>query len=167
MSSHLKDSQYIEIVNNILDNEDFQKIKKIEHHGISRYDHSLKVSYYSYKVSKMLKLDYEQVAVGGLLHDFFLSKEDRDMKDRAVSFFVHPKKALQMSENIFDLTLKEKDMIKSHMFPMSLSIPKYLESWIVSSVDKVVAVNELSLKCSFKLKYVYSLFLLFIFRTIR
>ena len=77
MSSHKKDLQYMSIVNNILNNEEFLKIKKIEHHGISRYDHSLKVSYYSYKIAKILHLDYEQTAIGGLLHDFFLSPEDR------------------------------------------------------------------------------------------
>ena len=43
------DTMYIEIVNNILNNDEFNKIKEIEHHGISRLDHSLKVSYYSYK----------------------------------------------------------------------------------------------------------------------
>ena len=76
------DLRYRKIVKNILDNEEFNKIKNIEHHGITRYDHSLKVSYYSYKIAKTLKLDYRQVARGGLLHDFFLSGEDRTFKDK-------------------------------------------------------------------------------------
>ena len=67
------DIQDRKIVNHILNNEEFLKIKKIEHHGISRYEHSMKVSYYSYKIAKALRLDYEQVARGGLLHDFFLN----------------------------------------------------------------------------------------------
>ena len=67
------DFEYINIVKHILSNDKFNEIKKIEHHGISRFDHSLKVSYYSYKVAKFLKLDSEEVARGGLLHDFFLS----------------------------------------------------------------------------------------------
>ena len=149
------------IVNNILDNKEFLKIKKIEHHGISRYDHSLKVSYYSYKIAKFLHLDYEQTAVGGLLHDFFLSPEDRTQSDRLKSVFTHPKQAVSMAKNYFNLTTKEEDMIRSHMFPINLSIPKYAESWIVSMVDKCVATNELALKFRFKLKYAYNLFLLF------
>ena len=149
------------IVNNILDNKEFLKIKKIEHHGISRYDHSLKVSYYSYKIAKFLYLDYEQTAVGGLLHDFFLSPEDRTQSDRLKSVFTHPKQAVSMAKNYFNLTTKEEDMIRSHMFPINLSIPKYAESWIVSMVDKCVATNELALKFRFKLKYAYNLFLLF------
>ena len=51
------DIEYNNIVQNILENEEFNKIKKIEHHGISRFDHSLKVSYYAYRVAKFLKLD--------------------------------------------------------------------------------------------------------------
>ena len=161
MSSHKKDLQYMSIVNNILDNKEFLKIKEIEHHGISRYDHSLKVSYYSYKIAKFLHLDYEQTAVGGLLHDFFLSPEDRTQSDRLKSVFTHPKQAVSMAKNYFNLTTKEEDMIRSHMFPINLSIPKYAESWIVSMVDKCVATNELALKFRFKLKYAYNLFLLF------
>ena len=161
MSSHKKDLQYMSIVNNILDNDEFSKIKRIEHHGISRYDHSLKVSYYSYKIAKALHLDYEQTAVGGLLHDFFLSPEDRTQKDRLVSVFTHPKQAVDMAKSQFDLTTKEIDMIRSHMFPINLSVPKYAESWIVSMVDKCVATNEFAIKFRFRLKYAYNLFLLF------
>lgn len=161
MSSHKKDLQYMSIVNNILDNDEFLKIRQIEHHGISRYDHSLKVSYYSYKIAKALHLDYEQTAVGGLLHDFFLSPEDRTQKDRLVSVFTHPKQAVDMAKSQFDLTTKEIDMIRSHMFPINLSVPKYAESWIVSMVDKCVATNEFAIKFRFRLKYAYNLFLLF------
>ena len=161
MSSHKKDLQYMSIVNNILNNDEFLKIKKIEHHGISRYDHSLKVSYYSYKIAKALHLDYEQTAVGGLLHDFFLSPEDRTQKERMKSVFTHPKQAVSMAKSHFELTKKEEDMIRSHMFPINLSVPKYAESWIVSMVDKCVATNEFAIKFRFRLKYAYNLFLLF------
>ncbi len=161
MSSHKNDLQYMKIVNNILDNEEFLKLQKIEHHGISRYDHSLKVSYYSYKVAKLMHLDYEQTARGGLLHDFFISKEDRTSKERFISTFTHPKLAVKTAKSQFTLTKKEEDMIRSHMFPINLSVPKYMESWIISLVDKAVATNEFSVKCKFKLKYAYNLFLIF------
>ena len=161
MSCHKKDLQYMSIVNNILDNDEFLKIKQIEHHGISRYDHSLKVSYYSYRIAKILHLDYEQTAVGGLLHDFFLSPENRTQKERMKSVFTHPKQAVEMARTQFELTKKEEDMIRSHMFPINLSVPKYAESWIVSLVDKCVATNEFAIKFRFRLKYAYNLFLLF------
>ena len=150
-----KDLQYRQLVGHILENEEFLKIKKIEHHGISRYDHSVKVSYYSYKIAKALRLDYEEVARGGLLHDFFLSPEKRSKKERFVSVFVHPKQAVETAKSNFNLTKKEEDMIRAHMFPINLTVPKYLESWIVSFVDKGVALNEFSVKCGFRLRFAY------------
>ncbi len=155
------------IVRDILNNEEFNKIQDIEHHGISRYDHSLKVAYYSYKVAKMLHLDYRETARGGLLHDFFISPEDRTSKDKFISTFVHPKIALETAKQNFSLSRKEEDMIRSHMFPINLSVPKYAESWIVSTIDKIVATEELGLKFRYKLKYVYTAVMLFIFSFVR
>ena len=161
MDSQIQDLEYLGIVKNIMENKQLNKIRNIEHHGVNRFDHSMRVSYYSYKIAKALHLNYVETARGGLLHDFFLSPVERTTKDRLVSTFVHPKKALETAKSEFALSLKEQDMIRSHMFPINLSVPKYLESWIVSGVDKVVAVNELSLKFKFKLRYAYNILLLF------
>lgn len=160
-------TEYLNLVNHILNNEEFKKIKNIEHHGVTRYDHSLRVSYYSYKISKFLKLDYKQVATGGLLHDFFLSDEDRNKKDRFLSTFNHPKKAVLKASEEFNITEKEKDIIRTHMFPINLSIPKYAESWIVSTVDKVVGTYEFSRKFGYKLVYATNLFMIFILNSIK
>lgn len=160
MSSHKNDLQYMNIIKNYINNENFQKTKEIEHHGITRFDHSLKVSYYSYKIAKALKLDYAETAVGGLLHDFFINDNNWSKKQQIESYFNHPKLALETALKEFDLSVKEQDMIRSHMFPVNISVPKYLESWIVSSVDKCIALEELSLKFKFKIKYAYDLLLL-------
>lgn len=154
-----RDKNYINIVNNILDNEEFNKIKTIEHHGTTRFDHSIRVSYYSYKLAKMLRLDYQEVARAGLLHDFFLSDEDRKFKDRFLSTFTHPKKAVENSERVFGINDKEKDIIQSHMFPIYISLPKYAESWIVSLVDKFIGTYEFSKKFSYAIN-IYLVFLI-------
>ena len=161
------DLRYRKIVKNILDSEEFNKIKNIEHHGITRYDHSLKVSYYSYKIAKTLKLDYRQVARGGLLHDFFLSDEDRTFKDKFLSTFVHPKKAEKNAIKYFGVTEKEADMIRSHMFPVNLTIPRYAESWVVNIVDKVVGIYEFGMKFSKQLRYASNLYLLFLINILK
>lgn len=161
MSSHKNDLQYMNIIRNYINNEKFQETRNIEHHGITRFEHSLKVSYYSYKIAKTFRLDYEETAVGGLLHDFFISPQNMTTKEKAESYFTHPKKALNTAISEFDLSAKEQDIIRSHMFPMNISIPKYMESWIVSAVDKCIAVEELSIKFKLKIKYAYALFLIF------
>ena len=162
-----KDIEYKEIVNHILTSDEFNKIKKIEHHGVTRFDHSLKVSYYSYKLAKTLRLDSEEVARGGLLHDFFMSAEDRTKKDRFISTFVHPKKAVKNADSVFSISEKEQDIIRTHMFPVNLAVPKYAESWLVSLVDKAVAIAEFSHKFGYKLAYFVNVYLLFFINNIK
>ena len=68
---------------------------------------------------------------------------------------------------MFDLSVKQQDMIRSHMFPINISVPKYAESWIVSMVDKCVALEEFSHKFKFQIKYAYNLLLLFLISNIK
>lgn len=162
-----KDIEYKEIVNHILSSDEFNKIKKIEHHGVTRFDHSLKVSYYSYKLAKVLKLDSEEVARGGLLHDFFMSDEDRTVKDRFVSTFIHPKKAVKNANDVFNISDKEQDIIRTHMFPINLAVPKYVESWLVNFVDKGVGLAEFTHKFGYKFAYALNVYLLFFINNIK
>ncbi|MCI9234154.1 MAG: HD domain-containing protein [Bacilli bacterium] len=161
------DREYNKIVYHILVNEEFNKIKSIEHHGVTRYDHSLKVSYYSYKIAKFLHLDYRDVARGGLLHDFFLSNEERTSKERFLSTFIHPKRAVEKSLENFELTEKEIDMIRTHMFPINIAIPKYAESWVVSFVDKGVAMIEFEKKFQVRLAYLFNVYFLLLLNHMR
>ena len=138
----INDKEYNKIVKDILDNEKFKKIKEEKHHGINRYDHSLKVSYKSYLYAKKYNLDYVSVARAGLLHDFFINN-DLTKKEQKVSAFVHPYKSLENSTKYFDLNKKEENIIISHMFPtIPHKIPKYKESYIVSIIDKIIATKE-------------------------
>ena len=136
-----KDDNYMNIVGNILDNEEFNQIKRIEHHGTTRFEHSVRVSYYSYKISKLLHLDYVETARAGLLHDFFLNKYNT--KNSRKLLVSHPSIALNNAKKHFVLSDKEKNIIKCHMFPVSISVfPKYRESVVVSLVDKVMWFYE-------------------------
>ena len=142
------DSEYINIISDILENKKFSNTKNCKHHGITRFEHSLRVSYYSYKITKILKLGYIETARAGLLHDFFITDELTG-KDKKFRIVIHPYKALENSKKYFTLNEKEKDIIINHMFPtLPHKIPKYLESWIVSLIDKFVAIYEFS--CSYK-----------------
>ena len=143
MSAGYKDRKYLCIVSDILEHPEFLKLKDISHHGMDRYDHSLRVSYYSYRIAKMLHLDYEETARGALLHDFFFEEnENIDKKERAEILVNHPKFALENANKYFTLSEKEQDMILTHMFPVAPMVPKYLESWIVDLVDDIVSVYE-------------------------
>lgn len=160
------DDEYRRLVKHILNDEEFMKLKNCEHHGITRFDHSLKVSYQAYKYAKKHNLDYKSVAIGGLLHDFF-DTENVSLKEKFVSTFNHPLKAEINALEKFNVNTKEADIIKSHMFPLNLVVPKYKESWIVSLYDKKVALSEFSAKLSYKLRYVSNLSILLLFNFIK
>ena len=142
LNNIFNDREYMFLVKDILDNEKFETLKNNKHHGLTRYDHSLRVSYYSYKITKFLKLNYNETARAGLLHDFF-DNDDLQTREQKLSAFYHPKKALENSEILYKLSDREKNIIISHMFPLiPQKVPKYLESWLVSLVDKIVATYE-------------------------
>lgn len=156
-----KDYEFIHIVNDILENEEFSKTKDIKHHGLSRYDHSLRVSYYSYKVAKSLHLDYRKAARGGLLHDFFLEDyKDKKIKGKVKNLVNHPKKAVENSKKYFNISEIEEDIIRTHMFPVSLKVPRYLESWFVVLIDDISAIYETINIKGKQLKYAFNFLIL-------
>lgn len=155
------DKKFDAIIRDVMNNMSFKEIDSCIHHGISRLDHSLRVSYYSYKITSLLGLDYKETAVAGLLHDFFLSK-NLNVSDKFVSMFNHPQLALENAESHFYLSDMQKDVIVSHMFPLILNKPpKYLESWVVSLVDKVVAMYEFAYSYNKKFKFKFQNALIF------
>ena len=136
------DYEYMNIVNDIMELEKFKRIGSCVHHGTNRLEHSMRVSYYSYKVTKSLRLNYVDTARGGLLHDFFVNDDMTKGKQR-LSMFFHPYYSLDNAKRYFKLSQLEEDIIINHMFPsLPHKIPKNIESWIVSIVDKVVATYE-------------------------
>lgn len=162
-----KDREYKKIVKDIFRNVEFKKLYNIEHHGISRMEHSIKISYYSYKIAKKLGMDYVSVARGGLLHDFFLDGDERNGKEKFLDTFTHPKRALDTSMEHFNVNDIEKNIIVSHMFPIYISMPKYKESFLVNLVDKVIGCKELlrGFACKFRYRFNYSYILLLLLIT--
>ncbi len=140
------DNEYYLIINHILNNDEFKKIGKCYHHGTTRLDHSLRVSYYSYIITKKLNWDYESTARAGLMHDFFYNENGGITKEGVKSTFTHNKEALYNSEKYFGLNYKEKDIIEKHMFPINAKPPRYKESIVVSIIDKLVALVEFKRK---------------------
>jgi uncharacterized protein len=93
-----------------------------------------------------LKLDYQSAARGALLHDFFLYDwRNHDVPDLPAGKFhgiEHPKIALANAKKHFVLNDIEKDIVRKHMWPLTLVPPKYKESFIVSFADKYLASKE-------------------------
>ena len=170
MARYNTDEEYLFIINDIIENQKFKKLDEIKHHNTTRLDHSLKVSYYSYKIAKTLKLNYDEAAIGGLLHDFYVDEisECESVKDKIKLFSIkHPKDAVKNAQKIINLTEKEINIIETHMFPIDYRIPKYAESWVVNVVDKILSFGEFSKKFSYKMAYGFNLYLLFILNILK
>ena len=142
LNGYENDYEFLRLVKDILDNKKFEMMKDCVHHGMSRWEHSMRVSYYSYKIAKKFRLNYIDTARGGLLHDFFVNDDLTVMKQK-FSIFFHPYHSLDNAKKYFRLSQLEEDIIINHMFPtLPHKIPKNIESWIVSFVDKIVATYE-------------------------
>ena len=164
------DFEYSKLVKDILSNDEFAKMADIKHHNTTRLDHMMKVSYYSYKIAKVMGLKYKEVARAGLLHDFYFgrTKELDNIKDKMKLYtHNHPKEAVTNAKKYFNINAIEEDIIASHMFPVDIKIPKYLESWVVSTVDKVVATYEFYMKASKKLTYTLNLGLIIVLNVLK
>lgn len=139
--------EFYQIVKKILDHEEFQKRKNFPHHGEETvYDHSIKVAYLSYKMAKRLHLDEKSAAIGGLLHDFYTTPwqtAPKPKKIREMHGFMHPKDAYQNALKYFPELMNPKihDIIIKHMFPLTLKLPRYRESWIITTADKISSLS--------------------------
>lgn len=129
------------IANEIINSDKYQSLKGENHHGLSRYDHSLRVAKNTYRLSKRMKLDYVSATRGALLHDYFTNEEYRNTKGMK-KYSMHPVIALNNAIREYKLNPIEENVIVSHMYPMGKIKPNCKESWLVSSVDKGVAIYE-------------------------
>lgn len=146
------------IVEDILNNDKFKSLSLESHHGITRYDHSLRVAKLTYKIMKLLNNDnYINVVRGALLHDFY-NNSDLDKFNRREKLGMHPNVALINAKEYFEIDSVQEDIIKNHMFPLTTTLPKSKSGILVSLVDKGVATYEmLHFKVSMQLSYIFIL----------
>ncbi len=132
------------IIEDLISNETVQKMKSYkQHYDTSCFEHCKNVAFYSYLICKKYHLDYVSVARAGMLHDLFLYDwRKRENGRTGLHAFTHPKTALQNASKLFPLNEKEIDIILKHMWPVTLSFPKYAESYVITFVDKYCAVQE-------------------------
>lgn len=137
-----KDILYTNCIFNVINNASVRSMERfIQHSNVSCLEHCVNVSYYSFLVCRFFGLDCCSAARGGLLHDLFLYDWHVTSPKEGKHAFIHPSIALQNAE-IFELNDIEKDIIKKHMWPLTIVPPRYPESFIVSLIDKYCAVIE-------------------------
>ena len=142
------DKEYYNIVKEIIESSEFQKRKKFKHHNDSVFEHSIKVSYKSYKIAKLFKINYKNCAIAGLLHDFY-KKPWQDNQEKMPFFkqhgFTHANEASINAQKFYNDYMNKIiiNSIKRHMFPLNICPPKYIEGWIITLSDKIVSLDVL------------------------
>ncbi len=148
----MKPLSLAERVDDILNNEEYKQLASYTHHRpFTTLEHSLRVAQIAYnwstRLETVLKLDTDAVTSGALLHDFFLYDWHQLRPDGARWHgFRHPRIACQNAERCFKLSEKEKDIILSHMWPLTIRMPKSREAFIVMVADKMATIQELRFK---------------------
>ena len=137
--------EFKKIIKDITENSSVVSLKQhVQHMKGSRYKHCYEVAFYTYVISKKLGLDYISATRGAMLHDFYFY----DWRNKGVEgqkrfhAYRHPRIALNNATENFDLNEVEKDIILKHMWPLTVPLPRFSESYIVTMVDKYCAVKE-------------------------
>lgn len=151
-----KTSEFYSYIKDILQNQYVQDMKSFTHHyGTTCLQHSINVAYYNYLLSKYFHLDRKSLSRAGLLHDMYLYNRKSYIRKKGEKLhgFRHPHIAYKNAKEHFELNNCEKDIILKHMWPLTLSLPKYKETYIIILVDKFCCLAEISCFLARKLQY--------------
>lgn len=131
----------------ILKSRNFNRMKEyIQHGNVTVNAHVLNVARYSIAISESLHISCSrrELIRGALLHDYFLYDwhiPDKEHPHKLHGFY-HPGVALQNAVREYKLTEREKNIIRRHMWPLTVVPPVCREAWIVTTADKWCSLME-------------------------
>ena len=118
----------------------------IQHGTVSVQEHCKEVARTSLRASRKLRLGCREreLVRGALLHDYFLYDwhVGAPAKWSNLHGFHHPRIALLNAMKEYKLTKREQDIIRKHMWPLTVKPPLCREAWLVTLVDKYCALKE-------------------------
>lgn len=132
----------------IIHSDNFKKTKEhIQHGSMTVNDHCLSVARYSLILNKRMGLhgNVRDLVRGSLLHDYFLYDwHDKEYlaKRQRLHGFHHPNTALRNADKEYELTDRQRDIIKKHMWPLTIVPPMCREAWTVTAADKYCSLME-------------------------
>lgn len=131
----------------ILSSKNFQKTKEhIQHGNMTVNEHCINVARTSLKIREKLHIacNKSDLIRGALLHDYFLY--DWHVQDahhpHKLHGFYHPGRALFNAKKEYTITKRQEDIIKKHMWPLTIVPPACREAWIVTTADKYCSLME-------------------------
>ena len=133
--------------NDIMQSDNFKSTRNYVQHGtIPVRRHCLDVAGQSIKINRALGLGCKErdLIRGALLHDYFLYDwHDKNRENyQSLHGFYHPGIALRNARKEYHLTRREEDIIKKHMWPLTIVPPLCREAWVVTMADKYCSLLE-------------------------
>lgn len=134
----------------ILQSPNFNLTKfHIQHGNVTVNDHCRTVARYSLAISKKLEkigihCKNRELVRGALLHDYFLYDwhSNEHVNPLRLHGFFHPGIALANAKKEYKLTKREEEIIKKHMWPLTVVPPTCKEAWVVTTADKWCSILE-------------------------
>lgn len=140
--------EFYDCIRDIAEHPVVLRMKLYPHHGTTNcYQHCMNVAYYNYQICRAFHLDARSAARAGMLHDLFLYDWHTHAARTGDHFhgMTHPRVALRNAEKFFRLNKIERDIIFTHMWPVTpFRIPKTKEGWVTIFTDKYCGACETS-----------------------
>ena len=135
---------FLDCVGDLIYHERVLSMREIPHHPCCNcYEHSVFLSYVSYRLALLCNLHYRTAARGGLLHDLYLYNARIPGTHPGNQCFDHPVAAARNARALCGgLTPKEENIILSHMWPLAKRRPRSKEAAVVNLADKFCATTE-------------------------
>lgn len=136
----------------ILNAESFQRSRRYVQHGtFSVWKHSLNVAETSIRLSRALPFRFseKELVRGALLHDYFQydwHKKRVGLREIREFYkmhgFTHPATAARNARRDFRIGKLENEIIRKHMWPLTIKPPMCREAWVVTVADKYCSLLE-------------------------
>ena len=137
----ITETEFMNAARPLLENQALKALSQFDHHrGKTRLEHVKEVAYLSFLWGRRLSLDCNAIVRGGLLHDLFYY--DWLHEGPRLHGFRHHNIALKNARKVTSLSKKEEDIIKKHMWPLTIIPPFYMESLIVSLIDTFCSTRD-------------------------
>lgn len=130
----------------LLRQPEVRQMEQFTQHGrVSTLEHCRRVAERSFWLSLRLgwQVDRKALVTGALLHDFYGYDWHEKRPGQKLHGFTHPAAACENASRVFQLSRKERGIIRSHMWPLTLfHAPASREAWLVSAADKWCSLEE-------------------------
>ena len=123
-------------------------LHQVHHHALSVADHTLNVALTSMDICYFLdrlhvKADKRDVVIGALAHDLGILGRYEKYRNNLECCRRHPVDSVRIARDLIpDLNEKTEQIIRRHMWPLSLRPPCSREGMIVMAADKYSSIRE-------------------------